>query len=55
MKYVKIPIANKAVTEEYPDVILMDRIMGMKINEIVEEDYKTASIDSTAFTSGNNS
>jgi predicted unusual protein kinase regulating ubiquinone biosynthesis (AarF/ABC1/UbiB family) len=39
LKYVKIPIANKAVTEEYPDVIVMDRIMGMKINEIVEEDY----------------
>ena len=39
LKYVKIPVANKAVTEEYPDVIVMDRIIGMKINEVLEEDY----------------
>jgi len=34
LKYVKIPVANKAVTEEYPDVIVMDCIIGMKINEV---------------------
>jgi predicted unusual protein kinase regulating ubiquinone biosynthesis (AarF/ABC1/UbiB family) len=39
LKYVKIPVANKAVTEEFTDVIVMERIMGMKINEVLEEDY----------------
>jgi predicted unusual protein kinase regulating ubiquinone biosynthesis (AarF/ABC1/UbiB family) len=41
LKYVKIPIANKAVTEEYPDIILMEYIEGKKINQIKEEDYES--------------
>jgi predicted unusual protein kinase regulating ubiquinone biosynthesis (AarF/ABC1/UbiB family) len=40
LKYVKIPTANREVTEEYPDVILMERIHGFKINQIKEEDYE---------------
>lgn len=40
LKYVKIPTAKREVTEEYPDVILMDRIDGLKINQIVEDDYE---------------
>ena len=40
LKYVKIPIANRQVTEEYPDIILMERIEGIKINQIKEEDYE---------------
>jgi predicted unusual protein kinase regulating ubiquinone biosynthesis (AarF/ABC1/UbiB family) len=39
LKYVKIPKANREVTEKYPDFILMDYIEGMKINQIREEDY----------------
>ena len=41
LKYVKIPTANRKVTEEYPDIILMERIEGMKINQIKEEDYES--------------
>jgi len=40
LKYVKIPTANREVTQEYPDIILMERIEGIKINQIKEEDYK---------------
>jgi predicted unusual protein kinase regulating ubiquinone biosynthesis (AarF/ABC1/UbiB family) len=40
LKYVKIPTANRKVTEDYPDFILMDYIEGMKINQIKEEDYE---------------
>jgi predicted unusual protein kinase regulating ubiquinone biosynthesis (AarF/ABC1/UbiB family) len=40
LKYVKIPIANRNVTEEYPNVILMEYIEGIKINQI-EEDYES--------------
>jgi len=40
LKYVKIPTANRQVTEEYPDIILMDRIEGIKINQVKEEDYE---------------
>lgn len=41
LKYVKIPIANKQVTQEYPDIIVMEYIEGMKINQIKEEDYES--------------
>jgi predicted unusual protein kinase regulating ubiquinone biosynthesis (AarF/ABC1/UbiB family) len=41
LKYVKIPTANREVTEEYPDIILMDFIEGIKINQIREKDYET--------------
>ena len=40
LKYVKIPTANRKVTEHYPDIILMERINGFKINQIKEEDYE---------------
>jgi ubiquinone biosynthesis protein len=40
LKYVKIPTANKEVTQEYPDIILMDYIEGNKISQIAEIDYR---------------
>ena len=40
LKYVKIPTANKEVTERHPNFILMDYIEGIKINQIKEEDYE---------------
>jgi predicted unusual protein kinase regulating ubiquinone biosynthesis (AarF/ABC1/UbiB family) len=40
IKYVKIPSANRKVTEEYPNCILMEYIRGIKINEIQKEDYE---------------
>ena len=39
LKYVKIPKADREVTEKYPNVILMEYIEGIKINQIKEEDY----------------
>jgi predicted unusual protein kinase regulating ubiquinone biosynthesis (AarF/ABC1/UbiB family) len=38
LKYVKIPLANRQITQEYSDVIVMDYIVGMKINQIKETD-----------------
>jgi predicted unusual protein kinase regulating ubiquinone biosynthesis (AarF/ABC1/UbiB family) len=40
LKYIKIPSANREVTEEYPNCILMDFIEGIKINQIEKEDYE---------------
>jgi predicted unusual protein kinase regulating ubiquinone biosynthesis (AarF/ABC1/UbiB family) len=40
LKYVKIPSANREVTEEYPNCIIMDYIEGKKINQINKEDYE---------------
>jgi ubiquinone biosynthesis protein len=40
LKYVKIPTANRKITEEFPEIIVMDYIEGMKINDIKVEDYK---------------
>ena len=40
LKYVKIPSADRRVTEEYPNFILMDYIEGIKINQIKKEDYE---------------
>lgn len=40
VKYVKIPTAYRQVTEEYPDIILMEFIEGIKINQIKETDYE---------------
>jgi len=40
LKYVRIPIANRQVTEEYPNIILMDYIDGITINQINEDDYE---------------
>lgn len=39
LKYVKIPTANRKVTKEYPNIIVMDFINGIKINDIKEKDY----------------
>lgn len=41
LKYVKIPKANRQITEEYSDIIVMDYIEGMKINRIKENDYES--------------
>ncbi|MFY7729925.1 MAG: AarF/UbiB family protein [Flavobacterium sp.] len=40
LKYVVIPKANRAVTEAYPNVILMDYVDGIKIGQISPEDYE---------------
>lgn len=40
LKYVKIPSANRSITEEYPNCILMEYIEGIKINQIQKEDYE---------------
>jgi len=40
LKYVKIPSVNKDVTIDYPNIILMEYIEGIKINQIKEEDYE---------------
>jgi predicted unusual protein kinase regulating ubiquinone biosynthesis (AarF/ABC1/UbiB family) len=40
IKYVKIPTAVREVTEEFPDIILMEYIEGIKIHQIKEEDYE---------------
>ena len=40
LKYVKIPSAVRAVTEEYPNCILMEYINGIKIKDIKPEDYE---------------
>ena len=40
LKYVKIPSANRSVTESYPNCIIMDYIEGIKINQIQKEDYE---------------
>ena len=40
LKYVKIPLAKREVTEEYPNCILMEFIEGIKIGQIKNEDYE---------------
>ena len=35
-----IPTANKIITEQYPNVIVMEYINGIKINQINQEDYE---------------
>lgn len=40
LKYIKIPLANRQVTEEFPNIIYMEYIEGMKIEQIREPDYK---------------
>ena len=39
LKYVKIPTAIREVTEQYPNIIMMEYIKGIKINQIKKEDY----------------
>lgn len=40
LKYVKIPAVFPDVTKRFPEIILMEYIDGIKINEIMEEDYE---------------
>jgi len=40
LKYVKIPEVYPEITEKYPNLIMMEYIEGMKINEILEDDYE---------------
>ena len=40
LKYIKIPLANRAITEEFPDIIVMDCIQGQKISQLKEDDYE---------------
>lgn len=40
LKYVKIPSVFPDVTKQFPEIILMEYIDGIKINEIEEEDYE---------------
>ena len=40
LKYIIIPTANKIITEQYPNVIVMEYINGIKINQINQEDYE---------------
>lgn len=39
LKYVKIPKVYSEVTENYSNIIMMEYIEGLKINQIIEEDY----------------
>jgi hypothetical protein len=41
LKYVVIPDANKELTQEYPNFIMMDFIDGIKINQVEEEDKRS--------------
>lgn len=40
LKYIKIPVANRSVTEDYPNMILMEYIDGLKVDQISECDYE---------------
>jgi predicted unusual protein kinase regulating ubiquinone biosynthesis (AarF/ABC1/UbiB family) len=40
LKYIKIPLAKREVTEEYPNCILMEFIEGVKVGQIKKEDYE---------------
>ena len=40
LKYIIIPTANRTITEQYPDIIVMEYINGIKINQIQKEDYE---------------
>jgi len=39
LKYIKIPKVYSEVTENYSNIIMMEYIEGLKINQIIEEDY----------------
>ena len=40
LKYVKIPEVYPEITQKYPNFIMMEYIEGLKINEILQEDYE---------------
>lgn len=40
MEYIKIPNAEKEITVKYPNVIIMEKINGLKINQIDKEDHE---------------
>lgn len=39
LKYVKIPMAKRSITEAFPDVIIMDYLHGSKVGQVAKEDY----------------
>jgi predicted unusual protein kinase regulating ubiquinone biosynthesis (AarF/ABC1/UbiB family) len=39
LKYVKIPDVSEKVTKSYPNFIIMEYIHGIKIHDLIEEDY----------------
>lgn len=41
LKYIRIPTAVRAITEEYPDIIVMDYIDGMNISRVDQDDYES--------------
>jgi len=41
LKYIIVPTANREITEQYPDIIVMDYIEGIKIHQIKQEDYES--------------
>jgi len=41
LKYVKIPKANRQITEEFSDLIVMDYIEGIKVNQVKECDSES--------------
>lgn len=40
LKYIKIPYVYKEVTNQYPQIIIMEYIQGVKINQISIKDYQ---------------
>ena len=40
LKYITIPSANRSITEQYPNVIVMDYIQGLTIHQIDRQDYE---------------
>lgn len=40
LKYIKIPNADRKITEKYSNIIVMDYIDGMKVNQLEENDYE---------------
>lgn len=41
LKYVVIPQAKRVITENYPDIIVMNYIDGMKLGQISTDDYES--------------
>jgi len=40
IEYIRIPYAEKEITVKYPNVIIMEKIDGLKISQIEEEDHE---------------
>jgi len=41
LKYIQIPEVNVEVTKMYPNIIIMSYIDGIKMNQILQEDYES--------------